>query len=223
MSLPNEGKVLPVPAMPLQDRDKRFAAAIASALRNALGDTRRAVKSVMSWTGANERTVKNWLAGVSGPSGEHLIELVRKSDAVAEAFLTIAGRRDIVDAKRLINAHRRLAEMLELVDALRVDRTEPKAISLGVRVADGDAEKHPDPLNDPVDDPVNDPAEELNVRQRWFLRQVMRGGSVKAIDLRRRWAVSEKTAKRDIATLKNRGLIIFVGAFKTGSYRPVAR
>jgi predicted HTH transcriptional regulator len=42
---------------------------------------------------------------------------------------------------------------------------------------------------------------------------------VKAIDLRRRWAVSEKTAKRDIAALKKSDLIEFFGSFKTGTYR----
>jgi hypothetical protein len=42
-------------------------AAIAYALRNQLGTTHQATKIVMGWTGAGERTVKNWLAGISGP------------------------------------------------------------------------------------------------------------------------------------------------------------
>ena len=46
-----------------------YAAAIAAALRAELGDSHQAVKTnTMRWTGANERTVKNWLAGKWGPS-----------------------------------------------------------------------------------------------------------------------------------------------------------
>ena len=44
------------------------------------------------WTGANEKTVKNWFAGRYGPSGEHLAVLVRHSDEVLNAFLVMAGR-----------------------------------------------------------------------------------------------------------------------------------
>jgi hypothetical protein len=202
---------------------KRFATGIAAALRDALGDTHRAVKTVMKWTGANERTVKNWFSGITGPSGEHLIELVSQSDAVLEAFLGIAGRRDILDAKRMFDAHGRLAEMLAMVDQLRVDRREGSSPHPGERMDPAPAERRYDPVNDPGTGPVNDPVKgsdgEFSERQRWFMDQLARGKAVKAIDLRRRWAVSEKTAKRDIADLKNRDLIKFSGSFKTGAYR----
>ena len=67
-------------------------AAIAAALADELGDTHRAVKTVMRWTGASERTVKYWLSGERAPSGEHLISLSRNSDAVFLAVLVLAGR-----------------------------------------------------------------------------------------------------------------------------------
>jgi hypothetical protein len=38
-----------------------YAEAIAAALKEELGDTHRATKTVMRWTGAGERTAKNWL------------------------------------------------------------------------------------------------------------------------------------------------------------------
>jgi hypothetical protein len=40
-----------------------YQSAIAAALSIELGNSHRAVKTVMRWTGANERTVKNWLLG----------------------------------------------------------------------------------------------------------------------------------------------------------------
>jgi hypothetical protein len=214
--------------MPLQSRDSRFATMIADALRHTLGDTRRAVKTAVRWTGASERTVKNWLAGVTGPSGEHLIDLIRESDAVAEAVLMTAGRHDIVDARRLVNAHGGLAQMLAMVDALRVDGVTPIDKSTAVAAKTLITGKNSDPTSDPTRDPVNDPARNLvryrlNARQLWFLQQLTVGRSVRAMDLRRQWAVSEKTAKRDIAVLKSKGLIEFVGSFKTGNYRCISR
>ncbi len=41
-----------------------YAAIIASVLAKALGETHRAAKVLMGWTGAGERTVKHWLAGI---------------------------------------------------------------------------------------------------------------------------------------------------------------
>ena len=69
-----------------------FGRAIAAALVGELGLTHRAVKTVMRWTGANERTVKHWFAGTHGPNGQHLIALARHSDAVVVYFLLAAGR-----------------------------------------------------------------------------------------------------------------------------------
>jgi hypothetical protein len=59
-----------------------YPMAIAYALKSELGSTHQAVKIVMRWTGAGERTVKNWLAGFSGPCGQHLVNLIRNSDGV---------------------------------------------------------------------------------------------------------------------------------------------
>ena len=76
-----------------------IAIAIAAALRDELGLTHRAVKTAMRWTGASERTVKYWIAGERGPSGEHLIALARHSDIVFHMVLMLANRQDGEDAK----------------------------------------------------------------------------------------------------------------------------
>jgi hypothetical protein len=64
------------------------------------------------------RSVKNWLAGVSGPSGQHLVELIRNSDDVLTVLLILAGRRQVLAAQRLIHARNKLAEAVEQIDAL---------------------------------------------------------------------------------------------------------
>lgn len=65
---------------------------IAGALRAELAQARWAVKTVMQWTGASERTVKNWFQGKKGPSGLHLILLAAHSDTVLDGVLTMARR-----------------------------------------------------------------------------------------------------------------------------------
>ena len=71
----------------------------------------------------------------------------------------------------------------------------------------------------PERDPINVPDRaELNERQHWFLDRV---GEVRsdARDIAAVWAVSLKTARRDIAALKVAGLICYVGSRRKGRYR----
>ena len=96
-----------------------FAAVIAETLRGTFDGTRMSVKTVMAYTGAGERTVKNWFEGKNGPSGENLVELVRHSDEVFEALLSMAGREDFLAGKLLVDARDKLVEMLEIIDQLQ--------------------------------------------------------------------------------------------------------
>ena len=95
-----------------------FAAVIAETLRGTFGGTRMSVKTVMAYTGAGERTVKNWFGGKNGPNGENLVELLRHSDEVLEALLLMAGREDILAGKLLVDARDKLVVMLEIIDQL---------------------------------------------------------------------------------------------------------
>ena len=95
-----------------------YPVTVAYALKSQLGTTHRAIKIVMRWTGAGERTVKNWLAGVSGPNGQHLVELIRNSDEVLDVLLLMAGRQQIAAAKKLVDVRNKLAETIQQVDEL---------------------------------------------------------------------------------------------------------
>jgi len=70
----------------------------------------------------------------------------------------------------------------------------------------------PSTVNVPVNVPVNE-------RQQWFLEQLSTGNNIRAAGMAAYWNVTEKTAKRNIADLKKRGVIEFVGAPKKGFYR----
>jgi hypothetical protein len=112
---PKKGKFFPGSARTTR-HGVNYVSVVAAELRRELGDTHQAVKTVMRWTGANERTVKNWLAGRYGPNGKHLIHLFRHSDVVLDAFLRLAGREHAIGAKGLVTLRDALAEALTHID-----------------------------------------------------------------------------------------------------------
>ena len=98
-----------------------YPRAIAYALKCELGPTHQAVKIIRKWTGAGERTVKNWLAGISGPSGQHLVDLIRNSDNVLQVLLIMAGRHQTVAVQHLGDVRNQLMQTVERIDRLMAD------------------------------------------------------------------------------------------------------
>ena len=91
-----------VPKSGSQLRDSRFvlseaalAEQIGEALREDLGATRRATKTVMRWTGVSDRTARAWLQGRASPSGLHLIALAARSQPVMVRMLRLTGHGDL--------------------------------------------------------------------------------------------------------------------------------
>jgi len=84
---------------------------------------------------------------------------------------------------------------------------------------------HPETVeNETLDVPTNVPVNVLvNDRQKWFLKQMGKAIRISSSDLAAHWNISQKTAKRDIADLKQKGLIEFFGAPKNGHYRLKSR
>jgi hypothetical protein len=79
-------------------------------------------------TGPVTRTAKHWLAGSAGPRGKHLIALMRNSDAVFEAVLALADRRDYDLPHTSPDSGERLAELRALLEsALALTRESRKA------------------------------------------------------------------------------------------------
>jgi hypothetical protein len=100
-----------------------FTQAIAQALRRQYGHSPAAVKTVVRLTRTNARSVRNWFAATNGPNGENLVELVRHSEEVLETVLHLAGRQDLVTARKLTGAREKLREMLEMIDDLQSGQT----------------------------------------------------------------------------------------------------
>jgi len=122
---PNSGKVLQKPSGRVERSDGYdFTAVISETLRESFGRSGTSIKTVMAYTGAGERTVKNWFEGKNAPNGENLVMLVRHSDEVLEALLLMAGREEILTAKLLIDARDRLADILKIIDEIQADPAE---------------------------------------------------------------------------------------------------
>ena len=126
MSFPEKGKFFPEEGGNGEHESDGvngdFVAAIRSALKRSLGNSRAGIKTVATWTGANDKTVKNWFQGKYGPSGKHLVDLIRHSDDVLETFLQMAGREDLMVAMKLATAEHAIAELLAAVRRLNADK-----------------------------------------------------------------------------------------------------
>jgi hypothetical protein len=95
--------------------DRAFAMKIASALRTELKDRSSRAKLVAGWTGANERTVKNWISGRYAPSGRHLVVLAQYSDQVLNTILSMADRQDLLLAGKAEDLRRKVLELAAIV------------------------------------------------------------------------------------------------------------
>lgn len=206
--LPKKGRKLH-PWNGLAKSAKDYAELIADALRREHDDTHRTVKTIMRWTGASERSVKNWLSGESGPSGYFLMRLCIRSAAVralVTELLVVPGMPPRSHGNGKIQA---------------VPSTPTNAISLPL--LEGDVAGNRDTIRDIIRDMDVPNRHPLNERQAWFLLRVGHGDRFLAEDLAVHWRVSERTAKRDIAVLKDWGLIQYVGTLRRGYYVTVGQ
>ena len=112
---PKEGRNFPG-----RGDNKSYAFVVAAALRDELGESHHATKTVIRWTGASERSVKNWFSGSSGPSGEHLIALARHSDEVFATLLILSDRTldPAVASNKLVELRSKLRETLEFIESM---------------------------------------------------------------------------------------------------------
>lgn len=86
-------------------------------LKQELGGSHRAIKTVMGWTNASERTVKHWFAGTHGPSGHHLIAIVSNSDAVLKYVLLASHRSSIAMGSDMLALRDQMVDLVEKIDA----------------------------------------------------------------------------------------------------------
>jgi len=134
MSFPKKGKSFPKKGKSFPKRggdgssdfsldDHAFAMKIASALTSELKDRNSRAKLVAGWTGANERTVKNWISGRYAPCGRHLVVLAHHSDQVLNAILLMADRQDRLLGGKVEDLRRKVLELAAIIGEPDGDRS----------------------------------------------------------------------------------------------------
>jgi len=126
MSFPKRGKSFPKKGKSFPKRrvgsgadfnfdDGAFAMKISVALKSELKHRHSRAKLVAGWTGASERTVKNWILGRYAPCGRHLMVLARHSDQVLGAVLSMADRQDLLLARRVGDLRQKVLELVAVI------------------------------------------------------------------------------------------------------------
>jgi len=123
--LPKMGKTFPPKSGPRVDHSV-YRNEISAALKRELGGSHRAIKSAMRWTGVAEKTAKNWIAGIHGPAGEHLIELMSNSDEVLQTVLKLSDNTPVYLLIELGDLRSTLDRMLATLDEVLGDKQRNK-------------------------------------------------------------------------------------------------
>lgn len=110
---PKSGRKLP--KWPTRPTSQEFSQLIGAALRIELGSSRRAAKTIMRWTGASDRSARNWLNGLGGPTGWHLVLLARESSEVMATILALANRDGLMLGSDLRAVRTSLRQMTGLL------------------------------------------------------------------------------------------------------------
>jgi hypothetical protein len=117
MSFPKKGKSFPKRggdgSSDFSLDDHAFAMKIG--LSAELKNRNSRAKLVVGWTGANDRTVKNWISGRYAPCGRHLVVLAQHSDQVLTAILSMAGRQDLLLAREVLDLRRKVLELAAVI------------------------------------------------------------------------------------------------------------
>ncbi|WP_160299257.1 hypothetical protein [Sphingomonas sp. SRS2] len=76
----------------------------------------------MRWTGACDRSARNWMHGDGAPSGAHLIGLARGSDHVMAMLLELTGHTEFLVAADIHAVEVALARAMGVIETLKRQR-----------------------------------------------------------------------------------------------------
>ncbi|MGL4462328.1 MAG: DeoR family transcriptional regulator, partial [Planctomycetia bacterium] len=110
----------------------------------------------------------------------------------------------------------RISESVSIVTGARraaLVTSEPENVTNDVTVRGVDVTNH---VTDRTENVTN--VTDLNDRQAWAMSLIRKGQEVRVSMLVTQFKCSTRTAKRDLADLKELGLVRFVGSPRTGSY-----
>ncbi|MEZ5654928.1 MAG: hypothetical protein R3E04_03400 [Sphingobium sp.] len=102
-----------------------LAEQISQALREELGASRRATKTVMRWTGVSDTTARAWLHGRASPNGLNLVTLAAHSEPVMSVFLQLTGHSELQLGLKLQEIEDALVQALAYIREMQPEECEP--------------------------------------------------------------------------------------------------
>lgn len=121
--LRKSGRKLPNGRQPPTEAE--FVERLSSALRSELGGSGAAVKTIMRWTAASDRSARTWMNGGGCPSGYHLLRLARECDAVFEVIVDLTEHQEARLGTDLHAAEVAIARAMGAFEVLKRQRAGP--------------------------------------------------------------------------------------------------
>ena len=178
--------------------DEILSKIIAFSLRQDFGCGESAVKKIGRKTGTNLRAVRNWYEAKNTASTKHFVALVQISPTLKRWLL-----EDILICNPEANSE---------------EKRNSKNVKVSALIPSWITDIYTD-TNVGINVPRNVPIKNLGVRQEWFLVQLRNGQRSSAQDIAAYFNVKIRTAERDIAGLKDRGHITYIGSRRSGYHR----
>lgn len=172
----------------------KLAKIISVLLHRDFGQSPSPIKQIGQATNINLRLIKNWYQAKNAPSSNHLITLARSSPSVLKYILIQIGGNNLWEVFKFFSIYKSTDSDTLLHSVLSVKISTQNV-------------------------PINVPINNLNPRQKWFLKVLQVHGQAYTKDIKMHFGVSLKTAKRDIKILVSAGIIKFSGSKKSGFYK----
>lgn len=176
-----------------RDIERKIANMVRAALRKDFPIVKLAAQAIAQEIDVNFDALKRWYNGSNTPVSGHFLALMKVSPSLFIAVLEEVGHGDAL-CRILLNS---------------------KGAGKESHRQNGNAQSA---KSGPINGPINCESPDSLLRQRWFLAQIREGRDPSILSILDYWRVSRRKAKGDIASLKNRGIIAFVGAKKNGRY-----
>jgi hypothetical protein len=176
-----------------RDIERKIADMVRTALRKDFPIVKLAAQAIALEIDVNFDAVKRWYNGLNTPVSGHLIVLMKVSPSLFIAVIKEAGYEHA------------LSEIF-----LNGDSSE--------RLAYYQNDKAQKAKSEPINGPINGESHDSLLRQGWFVAQIREGKNPSISSAILHWQVSRRKAKGDIASLKKKGTIAFIGAKKNGRY-----
>ncbi len=191
MSYKKMGNIFPVKTA--ANLEQEIAVRINQILREHHQDKSSVIKEICGETGIGCNTIRRWYEGRNPPSSGHLIILALHYPAVLKMFLELSGYGYLA------------SHILSLPETGENDGYASDPFLNGVK-------------NVTTNVTIKSEMANLNERQVWFLEGLKKGQNMTAHDICQQWPDGLRTARRDIAKLKEMKLVRFSGGRKAGRY-----